>query len=183
MIKNRNDLRFYLIEVAKRFKLNYLYYRIKLIYGGEDAHILRYLKTLRYLEYCSNIHRNPMTILFFWYFRFRWMRLSLRYNLHILPNTVGYGFYMAHMAGGGIVNCKSMGNYCSINGGVVIGNNNSPSAIPVIGNNVKFSIGCKVFGNISIGNNVVVAPNAVVISNIPDNTIVGGVPAKVIKSL
>ena len=55
--------------------------------------------------------------------------------------------------------------------------------IPVICKNVKLCIGCKVFGNISIGKNVVIAPNAVVISNIHENTIAGGIPAKVIKSL
>jgi acetyltransferase-like isoleucine patch superfamily enzyme len=37
-----------------------------------------------------------------------------------------------------------------------------------------------VFGLIEIGNNVVVAPNAVVVKDVPDNCIVGGVPARVI---
>ena len=37
-------------------------------------------------------------------------------------------------------------------------------------------------GRIKIGNNVIVAPNAVVINDVPDNVIVGGVPAKIIKT-
>ena len=37
------------------------------------------------------------------------------------------------------------------------------------------------YGGISIDNNVTVAPNAVVTHDIPDNCIVAGVPAKIIK--
>lgn len=39
----------------------------------------------------------------------------------------------------------------------------------------------KVLGGITIGNNVVVAPNAVVVKDVPDNCVVAGVPAKVIR--
>lgn len=38
-------------------------------------------------------------------------------------------------------------------------------------------------GKVRIGNNVVVAPNAVVVKDIPDNAIVGGVPAQIIKMI
>lgn len=56
------------------------------------------------------------------------------------------------------------------------------SQIEEIVNNVELAVGCKVIGKIKIGNNVVVAPNAVVVKDVPDNTIVGGVPAKTIKT-
>ena len=39
----------------------------------------------------------------------------------------------------------------------------------------------KFFGGIAIGNNVIVAPNAVVVKDVPDNCVVAGVPAKIIK--
>ncbi|WP_234032578.1 hypothetical protein [Companilactobacillus bobalius] len=38
-------------------------------------------------------------------------------------------------------------------------------------------------GGVHIGNNVIVGAGAVVVSDIPDNCVVGGVPAKVIKKL
>ena len=34
---------------------------------------------------------------------------------------------------------------------------------------------------ITIGDNVIIAPNAVVVKDVPDNAVVGGVPAKIIK--
>ena len=46
---------------------------------------------------------------------------------------------------------------------------------------MKLSVGCKVFGKIVIGNNVIIAPNAVVVKSVPDNCIIAGIPAKIIK--
>lgn len=43
--------------------------------------------------------------------------------------------------------------------------------------------GAVVLGNICIGNNVTIGANAVVISDIPDNCIVVGVPAKVVRNI
>jgi serine O-acetyltransferase len=184
MIQSRRDLMFYLQEDAKRFSLqNVVRFQIKLIYGSEDAHILRYLKVLRRYEYYNNCRGNILKTLMLFYFRFRWMRLSLRYNLRIGINMVGYGFYMAHLTGGCIINCNSMGNYCSVNSGVIVGNKDNPSSVPTIGNNVKLSVGSKVFGKLEIGDNVVIAPNAVVVKSVLSNSIVGGVPARLIRSI
>ena len=55
--------------------------------------------------------------------------------------------------------------------------NNEP---PTVGNNVLVGAGAKVLGEITIGNNVKIGANAVEISSVPDNAIVGGVPAKII---
>lgn len=74
-----------------------------------------------------------------------------------------------------------MGDNCHVNVGVVVGNRGALNDLPTIGNNVDLCTGCKVLGKIKIGDNVVVAPNAVVIHDVPDNTIVGGVPATILK--
>lgn len=74
-----------------------------------------------------------------------------------------------------------MGENCTIQSGVVIGNVGDSDHRPVIGNKVNFGLGCKVYGKIHIGNNVSILPNAVVTKDVPDNAIVGGVPAKIIK--
>jgi acetyltransferase-like isoleucine patch superfamily enzyme len=53
---------------------------------------------------------------------------------------------------------------------IIIGNHNW------IGTNVFIREG------VVIGNNTIIAANSVVTENVPDNTIVGGIPAKIIKS-
>ena len=74
-----------------------------------------------------------------------------------------------------------MGEYCNIQSGVVIGNAGDADHRPVIGNHVNFGLGCKVYGKIFIGDNVSILPNAVVNKDVPANTIVGGIPAKIIR--
>lgn len=52
-----------------------------------------------------------------------------------------------------------------------------------VGDNVYFGIDCLVMPGVTIGNNVIVAAKSVVTKDIPDNSVVGGIPAKYIKSL
>jgi len=52
-----------------------------------------------------------------------------------------------------------------------------------IGNDVWIGGNVTILPGVTIGNNVVVAAGAVVTKDIPDNTLVGGVPAKKIKDL
>lgn len=177
MIKTKEELRFYINEDAKANVIKQgASYIVKLLYGNVNACVYRYLKTLRKYEY----YNNTGSVLRFWY-RFYNRRLGLKYNLAIPINVVGHGLYIPHLEGGVIVNCKSIGNNCKINSGVVVGSKHNNSQIAEIGNNVELAVGCKVIGKIKIGNNVVVAPNAVVVKDVPDNAIVGGVPAKIIK--
>lgn len=75
---------------------------------------------------------------------------------------------------------KKIGKNCHIYQQVTIGYNGVQA--PIIGNNVRICCGAKVIGGIRVGNNVVIGANAVVCKDVPDNVIVGGVPAKVIKT-
>ncbi len=52
-----------------------------------------------------------------------------------------------------------------------------------IGNDVWIGGNCVILPGVTIGNNVVVAAGAVVTKNVPDNCVVGGVPAKLIKTI
>jgi serine O-acetyltransferase len=52
---------------------------------------------------------------------------------------------------------------------------------PTIGNNVMISAGAKVLGPFKIGDNSRVAAGAVVLSEVPPNSTVVGVPARVVK--
>lgn len=51
-----------------------------------------------------------------------------------------------------------------------------------VGNNVYIGVRSIIMPGVNIGNNVIIAAGAVVTKDVPDNTIVGGVPARVIKS-
>ena len=87
-----------------------------------------------------------------------------------------------HLSGGGgiILGVKKIGNYCGVNSGVLTGKNGKGNRITA-GDFVVFAPGSKAFGELTIGNNVLIAPNAVVTKDVPDNVIVAGVPARVIK--
>jgi serine O-acetyltransferase len=172
MIQSRQDYLLYLREDARRAGISsLLVYWAKLIYGNEQAHSLKYLKSLRKYEYYTNCKHRTRSL---WY-RYRQSRLGLRYGIHIGINMVGYGFWIPHFTGGVIINCKSMGNYCSVNGGVVVGNRNSQNNVPIFGNDVKLSIGVKVYGKIKIGDNVIIAPNSVIFDDVPSNVAVSSV--------
>ena len=52
-----------------------------------------------------------------------------------------------------------------------------------IGNDVWIGGNCTILPGVTIGNNVIVAAGAVVTKDVPDNCVVGGVPAKKIKDI
>lgn len=52
-----------------------------------------------------------------------------------------------------------------------------------IGNDVWVGGNVTILPGVTIGNNVVVAAGAVVTKDVPDNCVVGGVPAKVIQTI
>lgn len=144
----------------------------------ESYYVRKYLRTLRRLEYFTNINGGGVRKL---YYTMKWKRLSNRYQIYIHPNTIGKGLYIPHFHGGVQLNCLSMGDYCTVSAGVVVGNKGSQENRATIGNDVELAIGCKVIGKITIGDNAIVCPNSVVIKDVPQNAIVSGIPAQVVK--
>ncbi len=184
MIKSRKDLKFYLQEDKKRNGGgSYLGYKLNLLGGSENAYALKYLRLLRYAEYYYNNSSNPLfKLLYFWY-KVRLNHLGLKLHIKIPLNTCGYGLRLIHLSGGGgiLLNIKKCGNYCGFNAGVLLGNKDSQDNRPILGDYVAFGPGAKAFGKLTIGDNVFVAPNAVVTESVPSNSVVGGVPAKILK--
>lgn len=77
-----------------------------------------------------------------------------------------------------------IGEDFTIQGGVVLGTKNDEVGMyPIIGNNVYIGAGAKILGGINIGNNVIIGANSVVLEDVKDNCIVGGIPAKLIKKI
>lgn len=81
-----------------------------------------------------------------------------------------------------IIAPRKIGKNCWVNQGVTIGYTNDNDC-PTIGDNVTIYCGAKVLGDVKVGNNVIIAANAVVVKDVPDNCVVGGVPAKIIKRM
>jgi serine O-acetyltransferase len=93
---------------------------------------------------------------------------------------VGKNFVIDHFGGIVISGYSTFGDNCRIRTGVVVGlaRVEDPCA-PVIGNNVDIGAGAKVLGRITIGDNVLIGANSVVVSDVPSNSIAVGVPASI----
>lgn len=100
-------------------------------------------------------------------------------NLYFNCNDIGGGLFVEH-GFSTVIACKHIGENCWINQQVTIGYGNKSDS-PSIGNYVQIKAGAKVIGNVIIGDDVIIGANAVVVKNVPSHTIVGGVPAKIIK--
>jgi serine O-acetyltransferase len=73
-----------------------------------------------------------------------------------------------------------IGDDVVIRNGVTIGLKNSPSrGSPKIGNRVDIGAGAKILGPITIGDDVIIGANAVVIKDVPANHLAVGVPAEI----
>ena len=147
---------------------------------SEHYLIMRYLRILRKMEYLTNINKNLLNKVSYALTSYRYYRISHKLGILIPLNAVGYGLKMYHIGDTGIGYGTKLGNYCTLQKGVAIGPT-SPDNGPIVGDYVYFAPGAKVFGNIKIGDHVIVAPNSVVVKDIPDNCVVSGVPAKIIK--
>lgn len=82
-----------------------------------------------------------------------------------------------------VINAKSIGENFQFRNGLTIGNKaNDNQLIPTIGHNVTVGANVVIIGDITIGDNVIVGAGAVVVKDVPNNSIVAGNPAKVIKN-
>ncbi|HEX3846998.1 MAG TPA: hypothetical protein VHV81_06420 [Steroidobacteraceae bacterium] len=73
-----------------------------------------------------------------------------------------------------------IGDDCLIRHGVTLGNTGAddPFGAPSVGDRVQIGAGAKLIGRIRVGNDVIIGANAVVIHDVPDAAVVGGVPAR-----
>jgi len=103
-----------------------------------------------------------------------------------LNADIGPGFLISHVGSVGIGGGVHMGTNCDARRSCSIGGNFNKTAPdgrtkPWIGDNVSIGIGGVIIGPVMVGSNVVVGANSVVNRDVPDNVIVFGVPAKVVR--
>lgn len=80
-----------------------------------------------------------------------------------------------------VINAVSIGDNFSFIHCTTIGNDKGKS--PVIGNNVSLGANVTIIGDVHIGNNVKVGAGSVVVKDVPDNCVVAGNPAKIIRKI
>ncbi|GIM54975.1 hypothetical protein CAPN005_16220 [Capnocytophaga cynodegmi] len=106
------------------------------------------------------------------------------YSCELPPGLrLGKGVCFEHSGLGVVIHPDAIiGEGTTILQNVTIGGRNSVHA-PQIGKNVYIGCGACVLGGITVGNNVMIGANAVVITDIPDNAVVVGVPGKIVKMI
>jgi serine O-acetyltransferase len=84
-----------------------------------------------------------------------------------------------------VINSKAkIGHNCVIFQNVTIGDklsNSKESHYPTIGNNVLICANALILGDVKVGNNAIIGAGAIVLHDVPENAVVAGNPAKVIK--
>jgi serine O-acetyltransferase len=93
--------------------------------------------------------------------------------------NIGKGFVIHNFSG--IFICESkIGENFIVFQNVTIGHLRGQPEPPKLGDNVFLAAGAKVLGSVTLGNNVAVGANSVVVNDVPDNCTVMGVPARII---
>lgn len=137
---------------------------------------LEYIRVYRKLQSKLNFFSKR-------YYKKKLRRLSTITNIQIPYSTqIGEGFYIGH-CGTIIINPRAvLGKNINITAGVTIGQENrgERKGCPTIGNNCWIGTNAVIVGNITIGNDVLIAPLAYVNCDVPDHSIVIGNPAKII---
>lgn len=140
--------------------------------------LIYFHKLLREIEYLQNCRKGIFHKTLFKLKKYRFLKLSVHLGFTIPPNVFGSGLSIAHY-GSIIVNEKSkIGKNCRIHSATNIGG--VGDNVPIIGDNVYIAPGAKIFGGITIGDNVSIGANAVVNKDVPSNVTVAGVPAKIV---
>ena len=139
---------------------------------------------LRRLHYCLLKKREFRSV---FHLRMRHHKFLCRLNDGLLPRLETIEFGGGGIGGGLMVShnhCvvypKETGKNFRVGPGVVIGRNGD---FPTFGDNVYVAANATVIGDIHVGSNVIIGAGSVVTKDVPDNVVVAGNPAKVLKTI
>lgn len=135
--------------------------------------LLYQLHNNRYFR-CAFYNRiGPM-----WDLLIGWYRPGDKYFCIPFSTKIGSGLQYAHPYST-ILNAESIGDNFSCIHCTTIGKKGDKR--PRIGNNVTVGCHVAIIGDITIGNNVTIGAGSVVVKDVPDNAVVVGNPARIIK--
>ena len=120
------------------------------------------------------------------YFRARriYQKAARKTGIEIHPGaTIGKGFFIDHGSGVVIGETTIIGDNVTLYQGVTLGGTGKECGKrhPTIGNNVMISVGAKVLGSFTVGDNSKIGAGSVVIEEVPPNCTVVGVPGRIVK--
>ena len=153
----------------KTFRLDYYRYtgsdRIRIIELLKD-HSLRYLFALR-----GGVLLKPLR-----------KHLSTKYGINLgNGSNVAAGIYLGHAYGINVNPGARIGANWKLHKGCTIGQENrgKRKGAPVLGDRVWVGSGAVIVGRITVGDDVLIAPNAYVNCDVPAHSIVVGNPCKI----
>ncbi len=144
---------------------------------GEGWHRLTRSKRLKYI-YCFRRYNETKSRIFKLWYRIR-LKLLGSTQIQIPLNTkIGEGLYIGH-DGFVVINADAViGKNVNILQGVTIGQENRGprKGAPTIGSKVVICPGAVIVGKITIGDDVIIAPNSYVNFDVPSHSVVVGNP-------
>lgn len=117
------------------------------------------------------------------YYHIRYHLIAQKHGIEIHFRTkIGKGFYVGHPYNITINERSVLGDNVNIHKGVTIGQENrgARKGSPTIGNQVWIGINSTIVGKITIGDDVLIAPNSYVNCDVPSHSVVMGNPCKII---
>ena len=127
---------------------------------------------------------------FLWRYKLRWLARFISTlarwitGIEIHPGAViGRRFFIDHGMGVVIGETAIIGDDCMLYHGVTLGGTtwDKVKRHPTLKNGVVIGAGAKILGPITLGNNVRVGSNSVVVRSIDDNETVVGIPGRIVK--
>lgn len=132
-------------------------------------HLLFYNKSFRSLFYYRIGN---------WKWLIQWLGKGIE-NLYISKTTKISGGLLLFHSYSTILNATSIGFKCRILQNVTVGDKKGKT--PIIGNRVEILPNAVIVGGVTIGDNTVIGPGAVVVKDVPANSVVVGNPAYILK--
>ena len=139
-----------------------------------------------FLRCAGFFRRNPLgKFTLYLPLKFMLVRMKISLGVYIdIMTEIGPGFYMAHPFGIFINRRVVIGANCNVAQHVTLGyKNREPNkGCPIIGDQVWIGPGSVIFGNIKIGSGSAIGANCALSKSVPNQSVVVGVPGKVISS-